>query len=246
MRAVLVVLLGVTLVSRADGDLDDALASVTEQRIRFPDIVERERVGEEWRQIDAMGSDELHQSPHALLAAWTEGRYDALIAEAGSEGVVRQLQLSRVDAEARECAARTQAAQRALERLLRTERLDRDIRAAAGEALDFSNDVLLPIIDHDVRTHLPGDSEPGLVAIHSDDQRSAHELRADAGAEADRPLRKNHDGVADADASSLGSAEMPVEAMSASKTTCSSLSSAGIFARFACALGMRTYSACAP
>ena len=38
----------------------------------------------------------------------------------------------------------------------------------------------------------------------------------------------------------------PVEAMSASSTTCSSVSSSGIFARFAWAFGTSRYSACAP
>lgn len=38
----------------------------------------------------------------------------------------------------------------------------------------------------------------------------------------------------------------PVDAMSASNTTCSSVSSSGIFARFAWACGTSRYSACAP
>src|SRR5216110_1714682 len=46
--------------------------------------------------------------------------------------------------------------------------------------------------------------------------------------------------------SALSAAEIPVEAMSASKITCSSRKSSGILARFACAFGTKRYSACAP
>ena len=74
----------------------------------------------------------------------------------------------------------------------------------------------------------------------------AHQLRAGRRAQADRALREDDDRVADAHAARLGAAESPVEAMSASSTTCSSVTSSGILARLACAFGTSRYSACAP
>ena len=152
-------------------------------------------------------ADELHQAAHALLAARTERGDDAMVAEAGGERVVGHLQLARVDAQARERAAGAQAAQRVLERLLRAERLDRHVGAAAGQRLDLGDDVLAAVVEHDVGAHPPRHRQPRVVAVDADDQRRAHQLGARGRAQADRTLGEHDDRVADPDAARLGAAE---------------------------------------
>ena len=83
-------------------------------------------------------------------------------------------------------------------------RLDRDVGAAAGQALHLGDDVLLPVVQHDVGAHLAGELQARFVAVDSDDQRRAHELCADSGAQADGALCEHHHGVADANAARLG------------------------------------------
>jgi hypothetical protein len=112
--------------------------------------------------------------------------------------------LPEVDAQARKRPARSQAAQRALEGLLRTERLDCNVGTAAGQALDFGQDVLLPIVEHDIGSHHPGEAEPRFISVDTDDERRTHELRANGRAQADRTLSEDHYGVADSDATRFG------------------------------------------
>ena len=82
-----------------------------------------------------------HQPAHALLAARAQRRDDAVVAEAGGERVVRHLQLARVDAEARERAARSQASAARSRRspACRAPRSRR--RRRPGQALDLGDDV---------------------------------------------------------------------------------------------------------
>ena len=124
-----------------DGDLEHAVAAVAEQLVGLDDVVEGEAVGDERQRVEAAGLDGRDEPPHPLLAARAERGDDAVVAEAGRERVVRHLELARVHAEARQRAAGPQAAQRVLERLLRAERLDRHVGAAAGQSLDLGDDV---------------------------------------------------------------------------------------------------------
>ena len=96
--------------------------------------VEREAMGEQRRRVEPAASHRRDQPPHPLLAAGAQRGDDAMVAEAGRERVVRHLELARVDAEARQRAARPQAAQRVLERPLGAQRLDRDVGAAPVSA----------------------------------------------------------------------------------------------------------------
>ncbi len=97
----------------------------------------------------------------------------------------------------------------------------------------------------DVGAHAACHREADRVAVDADDERRAHQLGAGGGAQADRPLGEDHDRVADPHAARLGAAK-PVEAMSASRTTCSSVTPSGIGARLAWAVGTSRYSAWAP
>ena len=62
------------------------------------------------------------------------------------------------------------APQRVLERYLKAERFDRHIRAAAGELLDFSDDIALLRIKHDVRAHSFRHFHSNGIAFHADDR----------------------------------------------------------------------------
>ena len=111
------------------------------------------------------------------------------------------LQVARIDAEARQRAARPQDAQRDLERRLRAQRLDRDIDAAAvGERMISSTGSTLREIDDVVGAERARDREALGDRVDADDRGGAHQLGARRGAQADRPLREHRDGVADPDA----------------------------------------------
>ena len=69
---------------------------------------------------------------------------------------------------------------------------------------------------------------PAGDRIDADDERRAAESRAERRAQADRALREDGDAVADAARCPLSAPEMPVEAMSGSISTCSSVSASGI------------------
>ena len=112
-----------------------------------------------------------------------------------------------VDAEARERAARPQAAQRVLEGPLGAEGLDGHVGAAAGQSLDLGHDIDLGEVERDVGAHALGHREPDRVAVDADDERCAHQLGAGRRAQADRALGEDDDRVADPDAARFGSAE---------------------------------------
>src|SRR5687768_5651751 len=112
---------------RRDRDLDHAVTLTGEQLVRFLDLVERKAMRDEWPQVERTRAHDVDQAAHSLLPARAERRHDLVIADPRGERVERDQQLARVDAEARQGAARAQDAQAALERLLRPERLDRDV-----------------------------------------------------------------------------------------------------------------------
>src|SRR6185369_2162743 len=137
----------------ANRDFQNAVALMPEQVIRLFDLIERKRVRHQCLERRAFGGYDAHQPSHALLATRTEGRDQRVVAEARCERVERQRQMSGIDAEARKSAAWANRSQRVLEGGLRSESLDRDVGAAAGELLDLGHDVLLFVIQHHVRAH---------------------------------------------------------------------------------------------
>ena len=85
------------------------------------------------------------------------------------------------------------------------ERLDRDVdAAAAGEALDGGDRVLLREVDHLVGAHLAREVQALLDRVDADDQRGALQPRAGGGAEPDRALGEDGDGLADLHVRGLG------------------------------------------
>src|SRR5689334_18706815 len=96
--------------------LQDAVTLFAEEPVRFFDVLEREVMGHQWRQVHASALDHRHQTPHALLATWTECRNDALVTEAGIQRFVRRDELAGIDAEARQRSTGPGRAQRVLER----------------------------------------------------------------------------------------------------------------------------------
>jgi hypothetical protein len=116
--------------------------------------------------------------------------------------------LAGVDAQAAEGAAGAQHAQAALEGLLRPQRLDRHVHAAAaGQLHDRLDGVLALVVDREVGPQRRRHLQPLRHAVDGDDPAGAAQLRAHGGAQADGPLREDGHGVADADAAALGPAE---------------------------------------
>ena len=131
-----------------------------------------------------------------------------MVAETCGERLVRQLELARVDPEARQRAAGTERPEGALERLLRPQGLDRDVGAVpAGQAHDLLDDVDLGEVERDVGAHPAGHRQPDRVAVHADDLGRAHQLGAGRRAQADRALGEDDDRVADAHAAGLRARE---------------------------------------
>ena len=74
------------------------------------DVVEREFVGDQPGQIDALPRHHLDQPAHPFLPSRAECRDDALIAQAGMQRLIRCRQVARVDAQARQRPARADRA----------------------------------------------------------------------------------------------------------------------------------------
>jgi hypothetical protein len=183
---------------------------------------------------------------HALLAARAQGRHDPVVAEPRREGVVRHLELARVDAQARERAAGSQR------------RAARPRRSAAGRAprsprrrrcrpvsrlisATTSTSVGSSTWSAPIRARSP----PAGIGVDADDEGRAHQLRAGGRAQPDRSLGEDRHRVAEAHPAATR-ARRSRSTMSASRTACSSVTSSGMRARLACAAGTSRYSACAP
>src|SRR5690606_10275030 len=115
---------------RLDGDLQHAVALVGKQIVGRNDVVQLVVVGDQHAQVQALGCNHIHQAAHAFLAAGAQGRIDAMVAQAGGEGIERNPQVLGIHPQAGQGPARLEAAQGLLERGLRAERLDGRIGAA--------------------------------------------------------------------------------------------------------------------
>src|SRR5271166_6616272 len=91
---------------RRDRHLQDTVALVREQIVGLFDVVELVVVRHERSEIGPPGRYDFHEPPHALLAAWAERRHDRVVAQPRAKCVKRDLEVSRIDAEARQDAAR--------------------------------------------------------------------------------------------------------------------------------------------
>jgi hypothetical protein len=126
-----------------------------------------------------------------------------VIAETRGERIERHREVARIDAEARERAARADAPERALERRLQAQRLDGDVGSAARESFDLGDDVLLFEVQHDVRAHALRELEALRNRVDADDEGCAGEPRPRRRAETDGPLREDHDRVAESHAAAF-------------------------------------------
>ena len=170
-----------------------------------------------------------------------------LVAEPGREGAERDRQIGRIDAEARQRAARAQHAQRRLERRLRAERLDRDVDAAAvGQAHDLLDRVDRREIDDMVGAELLRDRQPRrqlstpMIVVAPISLRAGRRRTGRSGpARRPRPYRRSA-------TLPLSAPAKPVDMMSGHISTCSSVRRSGIGARLAIASGTSTYSAWQP
>src|SRR6185369_6504215 len=107
--------------SRLDCDFHYPIQSLAKQIVRVADFVERESMRQQRRQIDATMTDHLHQSAHALLTTGTQRRNDAVIANAGRECSIPNLQIAPAHTETPQGSCRTHTPHCALQRPLRAE-----------------------------------------------------------------------------------------------------------------------------
>lgn len=71
-----------------------AVQSLAKQLVSLSDVVQRESVREQWREIDAATAYNLHQPAHALFATRTKRCHDAMIANARGECLIRNRKLA--------------------------------------------------------------------------------------------------------------------------------------------------------
>ena len=165
-------------------------------------------MGDQRGRVEPAASDQVHQPTHPLLATGAQGGHDPMVAESCRERGVRHLELAGVDPEARQRAARPKDAECRLECLLRSERLDRDVRTTAGrQPADLVEHVHAGVVEHDVGTHPAGHRLTCRVALDADDQARAHQTRAGRGAQSDRALGEDDDRIAESNAAGFGTGE---------------------------------------
>ena len=151
--------------------------------------------------INHAGGDHRHQPAHSFLAAGTEGGDDPLVGEPGEDRLVGRDELARVHAQARQHAPGSQRTQRRFEGVLAAERLDRDIDAAAlGETVS----ALRPTLQAFGLSVTVAPKRSAIVApfrhrVDADDQGRSAQPGAKRGAQSNRALREDGDGVADLD-----------------------------------------------
>ena len=107
-------------------------------------------------------------------------------------------------------------------------------RPRRRKSFDFRDDIGLRMIENNVGAHALGHIRADGIGFDGDDQACTLQFCARCGTDADWALGKHGNRVADL-TSALSAAEIPVDAMSANRTTCSSHRSLGIFAKLACA-----------
>src|SRR5690606_7227908 len=71
---------------RRDGHLQHAVGLAPEELVRPLDLLQPEPVRHHEAEVEAPGLDDIHEPPHALLAAGAQAGHDAVIAEARVEG----------------------------------------------------------------------------------------------------------------------------------------------------------------
>src|ERR1051325_7083407 len=196
----------VRLLSRRDGHFHDTVAALAEEPIGGGDVGELEAVRDERTKVETAAANHVEQAAHPLLAAGAKRRDDAVVGQSRSERLVRNGEISGVDAEAGKSPAGAKHAQRAFERLLRPEGLDGHIDAA-GEAADLGDDVDLAVVEDEIDPERLRHRQAAGVAVDADDHRRAEEPRADGRAESDRPLREHGDLVAESHSARLGAAD---------------------------------------
>jgi hypothetical protein len=94
-----------------DRHFHHAISLPAEQVVRRWQLVEREMVGDQRRQVDTVVSDHRKKSTHALLAARTKRRDNPLITQARVDRFVWGDKFAGIDAQARHRATWTQTSQ---------------------------------------------------------------------------------------------------------------------------------------
>ena len=150
-----------------DRNFQAPFAARAEKFVCFDDLIELETVREQRQWIEAFRLHHRHQPAHPFFPARAKRGHDFVITKA-------RLQTRRTEPEVfpskrRGCSTcrRDRDTQSVLKRCLKSERFDCHICAAAGELLDFSNDVARLRIDNNVRAHLLRHFHSNGIAVHA-------------------------------------------------------------------------------
>jgi len=95
---------------RSDCNLDDTIASFTEDLIRLIDLIEAESVRQERGQVQALLPNQFHQPAHALFASRAKRCDNFVISQTSGKGLDRQREFSRVHPQAGERSTQSLAA----------------------------------------------------------------------------------------------------------------------------------------
>src|SRR5687767_10899644 len=94
-----------------DRNLHRAVTSFAKNFVGFADLIKRKLMSDERREVDPLGSDHFHQSPHPFLTARAKRGRDLVIADPGGKRVIRHLELAGIHTEARKSPSGTEAAE---------------------------------------------------------------------------------------------------------------------------------------
>src|SRR5579859_4020773 len=125
---------------------------------------------------------QLHQTAHTLLAAWAECGDNLVITESGCKRFEWDGQLAGIDAQTGQRATRTKNSESVFKSLRRSKGLDGHIDATSPrQPSNCIRDILLVVVDHDIRAHALGHSDPNRIGFHGDHQACAFEPCASGG-----------------------------------------------------------------
>src|SRR5512138_3894230 len=85
-----------------DRNLEDASFAFAKNAVGFDDVAQAIAMRDERSRVEPARLNERHEPAHAFFSAGAEGGDDVVVANAGGEGFVGDLQLARIDTEARE------------------------------------------------------------------------------------------------------------------------------------------------
>ena len=145
--------------SNSNGDLENLVPPRAEQFVSLGDVIQGKTMGDQGLQIDSLGFDHAHQSIHSLSSAGAQRRDDGLIGKTSPERLDGDVQMTGVDAYARDNPAGPDASESVLESRLASECFDRYIHASSPRLGKDRRDGILSGRERIVCAEVPGYAE---------------------------------------------------------------------------------------